>query len=213
GTSGWLQQEFRELEILDDVMSLHHQGKLNACVEGDRRNTVIREYQKWKGTEYVPLTVHCALKWSKNDPLHLLEKSEDEAWTIIDNKLKKASNITFEQRMDDKSSKRRRLDENYITAKGSQSLTTLSNDNRKLDRKGAQLIPNVISSDKKMQDKLFGVKWDSIWWSCPYDSIIVILHNMWKDHKAEFQSHLMSTPYLNQILQGFTDINHGIKTL
>ncbi|KAF8580379.1 hypothetical protein K439DRAFT_1357150, partial [Ramaria rubella] len=166
GTSGWLQQEFWELEILDDVMSLHHLGKLNACVEGDRRNTVIREYQKWKGTEYVPLTVHQALKWSKNDPLHLLEKLEDEAWTIIDNKLNKASNITFEQPMDDKSSKRRILDENYITAKGSQSLTTLSNDNGKLDCK---------------------VKWDSIWWSCPYDSIIVILHNMWKDHKAKFQ--------------------------
>ncbi|KAF8575650.1 hypothetical protein K439DRAFT_1369364, partial [Ramaria rubella] len=50
-------------------------------------------------------------------------------------------------------------------------------------------------------------------WSCPYDSIIVILHNLWKDHKVDFHSHLMSTPYLNQLLQGFTNIDNGINTL
>ncbi|KAF8580195.1 hypothetical protein K439DRAFT_1264983, partial [Ramaria rubella] len=65
---------------------LNHQGKLDPHVEGDQRNTVIREYQLWKGTEHVPSNVHRALKWNKDDPLHLLEKLEDETWTIIDNK-------------------------------------------------------------------------------------------------------------------------------
>ncbi|KAF8589834.1 hypothetical protein K439DRAFT_1612407 [Ramaria rubella] len=155
GTSGWLRQEFRELEILDDVTALNHQGKLDPHVEGDQRNTVIREYQLWKGMEHVPSNVHRALKWNKDDPLHLLEKLEDETWTIIDNKLKKAANITLQEHsMEGKSAKRLRLDEqNYVTAKGSQSLTTLSNDNGRLNHKCSPLMLNGALSTKKHKNK------------------------------------------------------------
>ncbi|KAF8592455.1 hypothetical protein K439DRAFT_1324302 [Ramaria rubella] len=37
--------------------------------------------------------------------------------------------------------------------------------------------------------------WDSAWWSCAYDSIIVILYNIWKHHNIDFDVHLVRTPY------------------
>ncbi|KAF8592456.1 hypothetical protein K439DRAFT_1324528 [Ramaria rubella] len=96
GTSGWLRQEFRELEILDDVTTLNHHGKLDSKVNGERRNIISNGLNMWKGIEYVPPTVHRALKWNKADPLHLLELLEDDKWKIIDNRRKNASDFIVE---------------------------------------------------------------------------------------------------------------------
>ncbi|KAF8578281.1 hypothetical protein K439DRAFT_1253963, partial [Ramaria rubella] len=41
GASGWLRQEFRELEILDEITKLRYGKKLPTNITGDRRNTII----------------------------------------------------------------------------------------------------------------------------------------------------------------------------
>ncbi|KAF8575817.1 hypothetical protein K439DRAFT_1649436 [Ramaria rubella] len=43
GASGWLRQEFRELEILDEITKLRYEKKLPTNITGDRRNIIIRE--------------------------------------------------------------------------------------------------------------------------------------------------------------------------
>ncbi|KAF8589861.1 hypothetical protein K439DRAFT_1644957 [Ramaria rubella] len=48
GASGWLRQEFRELEILDEINKLRYEKKLPTNITGDRRNTIIRESQTKK---------------------------------------------------------------------------------------------------------------------------------------------------------------------
>jgi len=69
GASGYLRQEFRELEILDEITKLHYDGVLPNKIDGHRRNTVIRQYQDWKGTSYMPINTHCAIKWSADNPM------------------------------------------------------------------------------------------------------------------------------------------------
>ena len=69
GPSGALRQEFRELELLDEIMSLMYTSKLPAAVCGDTRNNLIRAFREWKGLQYVPKIVHPAIRWSKRDPL------------------------------------------------------------------------------------------------------------------------------------------------
>jgi len=64
GASGYLRQEFRELELLDEITKLRYEGELPDHIQGKFRNPLIRAYQKWKGTEYVPPITHPALKWS-----------------------------------------------------------------------------------------------------------------------------------------------------
>ena len=69
GCSGALRQEFRELELLDEIMSLMYTNKLPAAVCGDTRNNLIRAFREWKGLQYVPKILHPAIRWSKRDPL------------------------------------------------------------------------------------------------------------------------------------------------
>jgi len=60
GASGYLRQEFHELELLDEINKLKYEGKLPDCVEGNYRNPLIRSYQQWKGADYVPPLTHPA---------------------------------------------------------------------------------------------------------------------------------------------------------
>jgi hypothetical protein len=62
GASGYLKQEFRELELLDEITRLKYEGQLPSSVNGHRRNTVIRQFQEWKGTSYNPKNVHHAIR-------------------------------------------------------------------------------------------------------------------------------------------------------
>ena len=65
GCSGALRQEFRELELLDEITSMMYTSKLPATVYGDTRNNIIQAFRKWKGLQYVPKLVHPAIRWSK----------------------------------------------------------------------------------------------------------------------------------------------------
>ena len=58
GASGALRQEFRELEMLDDITTLRYNGKLPSSVVGDRRNDLISAFRLLKGEKYVPSNVH-----------------------------------------------------------------------------------------------------------------------------------------------------------
>ncbi|KAF8874022.1 hypothetical protein BD779DRAFT_1428885, partial [Infundibulicybe gibba] len=77
-----LRQEFRELELLDNVMSLRYQSKLPPGIEGDCRNTIIHAFRECKGDGYVPPNVHRAIRWSKSDPF--LESAVDNfEWQVL----------------------------------------------------------------------------------------------------------------------------------
>ncbi|KAF8237007.1 hypothetical protein L208DRAFT_1249165, partial [Tricholoma matsutake] len=46
GASGMLHQEFREIEMLDDIMVLHYNGRLPSSVVGDCRNICLLPHQR-----------------------------------------------------------------------------------------------------------------------------------------------------------------------
>jgi len=69
GCSGFLRQEFRELELLDSITALMHEDRLPPRVFGGTRNELILNFRKWKGLHYVPKEVPHAIRWSKHDPL------------------------------------------------------------------------------------------------------------------------------------------------
>jgi hypothetical protein len=80
--SGALRQEFRDLELLDEITKLHYLGRLPCSVKGDRHNTLIHNFRLHKGMSYVPNTVHCAIKWSKKDPM-LDPIADDLPWNVV----------------------------------------------------------------------------------------------------------------------------------
>jgi hypothetical protein len=68
GCSGALRQEFRELELLDEITRLRYLGKLPITVDGDTRNNIITSFRSWKGEQYVPMNVHTSIRWSRRNP-------------------------------------------------------------------------------------------------------------------------------------------------
>ncbi|KAF8576092.1 hypothetical protein K439DRAFT_1286820, partial [Ramaria rubella] len=60
-----LRQEFRELEILDEITRLKEEERLHPSVQGDFRNVLLKSYLEWKGPNHVPEQVPLALRWSK----------------------------------------------------------------------------------------------------------------------------------------------------
>jgi hypothetical protein len=89
GASGTLRQEFRELELLDDIMMLRFMGKLPRRIAmADRRNHLIALFREHKGVNYIPSTMHKAIQWSKTDPFLECEGSDVE-WTVIGRKSNK----------------------------------------------------------------------------------------------------------------------------
>jgi hypothetical protein len=83
GCSGYLRQEFREHEILDEVTRLRYEGVLPNYIEGGTRNTLVRLYQDWKGEDYVPKKVDKALVWSAQDPMQMLPVVTDSPWQVV----------------------------------------------------------------------------------------------------------------------------------
>ena len=62
GASGALHQEFYELELLDEITTLHYENKLlRKIVMADRRNTLIALFREKKGSEYMPSKMHKAI--------------------------------------------------------------------------------------------------------------------------------------------------------
>ena len=193
GASGYLRQEFRELELLDEITKLRYEGKLPDHIQGNFRNPLIRAYQKWKGTEYVPPLTHPALQWSVKDPLPLLSVVTDAPWQIIDKKKKKEVEIET-----------LKIHSGFVAAKG--SVPVKSGKKRKLEEpddlsasakktKAAQMI---IASDGSSPS---GLIWDSDNYSCAYDALFTILYEIWSTDTKTWT-------------RRFKDINeHHLKTL
>ena len=197
GASGALRQEFRELEVLDDITALQFNDKLPTKIAmADRRNTLIKHFIEWKGEKYMPSKIHPAIRWCKSDPfLESQDTMTSIHWRVIDSKVdttistvKSSSvpNITF--KLEESEEKMLPVDSDVNGAGHTQAQAS------RLKRKGDNIIPtkktqsikkvkfchNATDTSASVQLNIpLGTQWQNN--SCAYDAIITILFNMWSD--------------------------------
>jgi hypothetical protein len=183
GASGYLRQEFRELELLDDITKLFYENKLPNNINGKLRNTVIRQYQIYKGTNYIHDRVPSQLKWTLSDPMDLLPVITDSSWQVINNKYK-SENLLETPIMKKPSTKQNNTGaQHFVEAKGTMPVLSSQGTKRKAD--GQPLSNSLPKSKKKKisfivaQDSPAGIIWDAENYSCAYDSIFTILCDIW----------------------------------
>jgi hypothetical protein len=201
GCSGALRQEFRELELLDEITKTRYLGKLPQTVAGDTRNTVISSFRKWKGVQYVPKAVHPAIRWSKRDPLGEYD-AESYDWSQLTRSLNNAAVaarskhttnvevasssttspnapvapvvvVSPEANFASQGKKRERSD-----SVADEKTVSMQPDSKrhKLDNTADQV------SDVARHSRPVGMKWSEN--SCAYDSVFTILFNVWqRDHQ------------------------------
>ena len=195
GCSGYLRQEFREHEILDDITKLKYEGLLPDHVYGFLRNPLIRSYQKWKGTLYVPEKTDKLLKWSKYDPMHLLPVITDSPWQMIDkSKLKTNAKIATL----------------YVPAQGSTPVNIIKHhldDNSTLHSKKKRKTMNA-SDENTVPLCPLGLKWDGDNYSCAYDAFFSILWNIWIDDPERWTENFewINEEYLGLLAFNFNQV-------
>jgi hypothetical protein len=60
---------------------MRYEGHLPNSIDGHCHNTIIHQFQEWKGADYVPDQIHPAIKWSKINPFKLQE-ADSVLWHI-----------------------------------------------------------------------------------------------------------------------------------
>ncbi|KAF8873716.1 hypothetical protein BD779DRAFT_1451455, partial [Infundibulicybe gibba] len=154
GASGALRQEFRDLEILDEISKLTYDGLLPQSVQGDRRNLLIASYREVKGESYIPPFAHSAIHWSKIDPYVVVNIDTGMLEPTISNLPDKASAPT----------------KRVVSASAVQGVETAKR--IKSSRDGD--MPQSQGGNEPR-----GTQWKDN--SCAYDVIVTIFYNVWND--------------------------------
>ena len=70
---------------------MRYENLLPGCITGNRKNSLIHQFQKWKGTSYVPKNVHTSIQCNKHDPLDALNIVTHSPWQIIERREQKGN--------------------------------------------------------------------------------------------------------------------------
>lgn len=140
GLSGYLRQELRELELLDEITKLRYLQTLPANIQGSTCNSLIHSFRQWKGAEHAPKGIHSELCWSASKPFLLEDPSEESEWTILHKPKKKkgakgTDNTDNAQNMDKGTPHKSQDLPQYIPAQGTQQRKTISKDKGQVIRK------------------------------------------------------------------------------
>ncbi|KAF7977175.1 hypothetical protein HWV62_4615 [Athelia sp. TMB] len=204
GLSGFMCQEFRELELLDEITRLKYEGLLPQKINGHLRNTLIQKYRQFKGDAYVPDAVHPAIVWSAKDPLRL-SSDVDVAWQIVEDPRKKGAKRGAEKITKPK----KEAVGTFVVALGTTAGPAKRKsedveDERPTKRKKATTsrgAGNAVPS---------GMEWDSVNWSCCYDAMFSVLYNVWASNPRQWTTVFRSwNPTLRELSGQFRKYTSG----
>lgn len=198
GLGGNIRQEFRELEILDEISKLRYESMLPNDVNGIVRRDLITQFRKWKGDAHLPQHMHNALKLDKQSPF-VLSPCEDIQWKIVS-----GQNKTSENKRD-----------KPVGHKNTSSFVPVQYSDK--STKPTQVPKCDLTSNSALSathaNVRTGLTWDSINWSCAYDSLFTILWNLWNEDKNNVlrQNSLQNNLYFQTLIDGFR-MHHNQQT-
>ena len=203
GASGYLRQEFRELEMLDEVTKLKFNGELPKAVNGQLRNVILKQYRIMKGVSYCPKNIAAPLRWTKDNPMEMLPVVTDTPWTIIDASGIKGKHIVPKT-----------AHQYFVSAKGSIPVQAVSGMKRKIDEmndeKDNEPMENINKKLKAMSEyneNLKGLLWDGENYSCSYDALYTILFNIWSFSPIKWKRIFSRLgPFSASLSDGFKDL-------
>ncbi|KAJ7037570.1 hypothetical protein C8F04DRAFT_952489 [Mycena alexandri] len=158
GMPGYLRQELRELELLDEITRLQYAGTLPRSVTGLYRRQLLRSYTRWKGNTADPVHFHPSMQStdSERDVKQLNRSFDDYAeWSTYGSKAQKHS-------------------------RGAEEIEKAARKKRKNDYTvGPERLTEMIRSPEYYP---VGFVWDAVDHSCGYDATFTILANIWREN-------------------------------
>jgi hypothetical protein len=169
GMSGFLRQEFRDLELLDEITKLRSEGKLPLTVTGIYRGQLIASYRKWRGANIQESShFHKALRWnSAADDANYIDYGE---WTPTADK--PAGTKRKAGKLDSETPSKKKKPTNMAAAAAIQYSSSASGvDNERT----ATAYPSTQSTGATINCAPIGLIWDSRDHSCSYDALLTPL--------------------------------------
>ncbi|KAF8134060.1 hypothetical protein K438DRAFT_1511427, partial [Mycena galopus ATCC 62051] len=189
GISGYLRQEFRELEILNEITRLQYDGIAMPGVQGINRKELIQSYYQWKGSHFDSPELHPVLRYREGDERELRANTISGKWELVGSDRPKA-NTKAAQAKDEK-----------INAKGKRKID--SEEDTSLNKR-----PN------KFRDAPSGLVWDNHNYSCAYDALFTCMYNVWVAHGPKWTARMTTLNHYNALLaKGFDAVGNKTKTL
>lgn len=181
GMSGYLRQEFRSLEILDEITCLQYAGTLPSEITGTTRNSLIHAYRSWKGGAYVPANVDNNLAWDGKKSFQMQPAEETSRWEILTKSKGKATPAgTKRARLEadsDRPRKQMKIDNIFKTEKPRTGLKRKPADNLE----GAPTKRGRANTEHMSRNEPGGFRW--VRNSCAYDSMFTILRLIWDERR------------------------------
>ena len=233
GAAGALRQEFRNLEILDDITWLRYESKLPKCVVGEVRCELVKTYRKWKGDNFVPPTVHSAIRWKKNDPF--LEDSiedvieditPDDLLGILPDIANTTPVDTISIPRDDKEGVEANRNDSHEVEAAPWAPSTPKCTKRKViesesmvpPRKRRQRLPispETPTRNTHVQHEIIprGLEWERQ--SCTFDAVLTPIYNMWRESPRRWSEKLqaLNAGYLGSLATNFELFKRNVHSL
>ncbi|KAJ7732511.1 hypothetical protein B0H16DRAFT_1328687 [Mycena metata] len=184
GLSGHMRQEFRELEMLDEITRLKEAKQLPPSVTGIYRGQLLASFRKWKKNEPDPPHFHPAIKYNARLDKNIQYQTVYDAWraTGIEDK----DTVGNKRRKPDTTSKSRKKQKSEAAKEpmevdGEQLTNNIS-------KAGGDFLAASSSSNanNRINEMPMGLIWDSVNWSCSYDSILTPLGHLWRSDREKW---------------------------
>jgi len=213
GISGALRQEFRELEILNEITMLRYEEKLPLTFDATRtRNSLIELYRYFKGSEYIPENLHTCLKWSTKDPF-LQPTNDNVKWSDNPTNEQHTSEQRVQKRAiedgdsNDRTIKRPKLNK---TDNKSEYKTMLDEEltQKQCRSRGKEMRSKFQSTtiEHKIETEPIGSHWNDN--SCAYDAVITALYNLWLLDERVSQTFSSASNELKSLARDFNNTKH-----
>jgi|HubBroStandDraft_4_1064222.scaffolds.fasta_scaffold23305_3 hypothetical protein len=157
----------------------------SAKVNSHCHNILISQFHQWKGLNYVPTHVHPAISWSPSDPFPLSPGVNDSKWILVDKK------NTKPQKANDVST--------FVPARTTKHKSIEAEcDLPKAKKLKPAVQPLILSQGPP------GLIWDGKNFSCAYDSLFTVLHNIWSSNPNAWSTFFQgANQYLSALSNGF----------
>jgi hypothetical protein len=166
GMTGYLRQEFRELELLDEITRLRTDGKLPSSVCGIYRGQLLKSYKQWKSCSTEPSHFHPAIRWNGRTDSGVVKTDYGE-WKPTFKEAKKRTSDS------DAPCKRKAPDMGLEHRKRAKLEVVAAHD----PPPSAPPIPN---------SSVLGLIWDSRNYSCGYDTLFTPLAMLLTENAAKW---------------------------
>lgn len=241
GLSGYLREEFRALELLDEITLKRYRNELPEDVIKQLRASTIISYKQWKKSiallapQTRPSAMQCKLPENAETTSAIFTQGTPSIVTVVtpplspDHMDPESQGVEAEVRAiatskrrltthSDGSRKRPRLsatDDLFETGPVQKRPRDSDDpdDQEETRSKKRKTSEECVVSHEYASSWKCSWKWDSINWSCAFDSVLTVLRFVWYHEARDNDKDFTYSGYLGMMFQSFKELDDGVISL